>query len=77
MSDNLFEGTQLLVQPCGCGAKDCETFVIAMIRPVIKPLDGTDELVSMVYFPDCLAGELIAKIREMVALKRRNKRARK
>jgi hypothetical protein len=43
---------ELLIQACECGRPDCDRFVIAIIHPVIKPLESDpSELVAMCYVP--------------------------
>lgn len=55
----------LLVQPCECGTEGCKKFVIAMIHPLIRELEGSDQLASMVLFPAENGASLIRQIAEM------------
>lgn len=58
---------ELFLTPCQCETPDCDRFIIAMLRPVIKPLEGTNELVSMVYFPKGMAHDLVSQVRQLAA----------
>ena len=46
------EHPELLIQSCDCGLPGCDTFVIAIIRPSIKPLtEHPEELVALAHVP--------------------------
>lgn len=56
---------QLLLQRCDCGSPNCRTVTIAMIRPVIKPIDGSEELACCVQFPIECAQPFVDLLREI------------
>lgn len=58
---------QLLLQPCECGDTNCRTVVIAMIHPVIVPVDGTNDLACKVHFPLEHAQSFVDTLRELAA----------
>lgn len=58
---------QLLIQPCDCGDSACDKFIVAMLRPVIVPVEGTDELASMLHCPIVHAQSIVDLIRGFAA----------
>jgi len=56
---------ELLVQPCDCGQPGCQKIVIAMRHPQIKTVEGTDELLSVVYLPPDQIQGMIDYIRDL------------
>lgn len=58
---------QLLIQACDCETDHCDRFMMAMIRPVIRPVTGSDELVGVLYVPVEHAQSIVDKVRDLAA----------
>ncbi len=60
-------GPALFIRSCTCGAKNCGKIIVGMHQPAIRELEGSDELVSIVYMPLSIAQEVVDVIRRLAA----------
>lgn len=65
---------ELMMDKCPCGDPDCNTFIIAMLRPVIQPVDDSDELAAMVHVPKAYIPAMIAALKEHMPKKTKKAR---
>ncbi len=58
---------ELHIQECQCGTPTCDRIIVAMVRPVIKPLAPEDggELASLVYLPMAAVQGMVDHIRKL------------
>jgi hypothetical protein len=59
------EDPQLFVKGCDCGDPHCKKILIAIIRPDMKTLENTEELVPCCHLPEEHIQSLVDYIREL------------
>ncbi len=59
---------ELLLQACSCGKATCDRFMMAMLRPVVVPVeDDPETLASVLYVPLQHAQMIVDQIRKLAS----------
>ncbi len=60
---------EFIITDCDCGSSECDSIMLVMVHPVIRPIADTEDLCSLVHFPLSCAQGLIDEIRRRAKTK--------